>query len=352
LPEFFIHCGLHKTGTTALQQFFGSNAQVLLDAGLHYPSAGTSTAPGHHNLAWELARDRRFFGRHGNLEMMLRQTAAVGKDTVISSEDFESSLLSPERWTSVVEALRDLGFSVSFVIYLREPASYLRSLFLENIKHGCGDEFSTVARSVVERGSYTLEDWVFQFDYDLIARAMARVPSCKVIFRSFEHLVDGSIVADFFDAIGHIVPPGTKVADTQANVQAGATDLLEQFYSNRRFIFMPPAERVAEIVRLMVGGRNMVPRLPARLTEVIDRQRSSKVKQGLGAPGVAPVSRSPPRPGDWQVNISRLFSWETQVEALAIHERAPGAMTEKVDALRSGDQGVFESWRAWVAAGL
>lgn len=352
MPEFFIHCGLHKTGTTALQQFFGRNAQVLLDAGLHYPSAGVGFSGGHHNLAWQLARDRRFQNRPGNLELMLRQTADIGKDTVISSEDFESSLRAPERWTALVDALRGLGFSATFVIYLREPASYLRSLFLENIKHGCGDEFGTVARSVVERGSYAFQDWIFQFDYDAVAADMARVPGCKVMFRSFEHLVDGSIVPDFFRTIGHTVPSSIATVDKHANVQADAADLLDRFYRNRRFGFMPPTDQVSEIIEMMVGGRNMVPKLPARLTEVIDRQRSSKVKQGLGAPGVAPVSRSPPRPGDWQVNISRLFSWETQVEALAIHERAPGAMTEKVDALRSGDQGVFESWRAWVAAGL
>jgi hypothetical protein len=352
MPEFFIHCGLHKTGTTALQQFMALNAQALLDSGLHYPAGGTGSTKAHHNLAWQLARDRRFFGRFGNIELMLRQAAAIAKDTVISSEDFESSLRSPERWTSLVEALRGQGFAVTFVIYLRDPASYLQSLFLENVKHGCGDEFGTVARAALERGVYGFNDWMFQFDYDLIARQMAQVSGAQVVFRSFEHLADGAIVPDFFSVIGSQIPDALSVADQKVNAQASTAQLLVDFLRNRHMAFMPPMEQLAEVLGLMVGGRPAFVRMPDRLAEVVERQRASKVKKSIEPQTPVTVAPRGPRPGDWEVNISRLFSWETQVEALALYEQAPGSGTEKIDALRSGDQGVFESWRNWVAAGL
>lgn len=352
MPEFFIHCGLHKTGTTALQQFFAGNAQALLDAGLHYPASGTGAGGGHHNLAWELGRDRRYLRRAGSLELMVRQAAAVGKDTVISSEDFESSLLTPGRWTPLVETLKGLGFSVTFVIYLRDPAKYLQSLFLENIKHHCGDEFGTVARAVLERGSYSYEDWIFQFDYDQVARQMSAIPGARVVFRSFERLVGGSIIPDFFALVGHEVPDGLDRADNQANVQARTVDLLAGFVRNRHFPFMPPDDQLADVVHLMVGGRDIVPVMPGRLAEAIARQRVSKVKQAADEQQAGSLASPRSRSGDWVVNISRLFSWETQVEALAIHHQAPGSGADKIAALRSGDQGVFESWRNWVAAGL
>ena len=352
MPEFFIHCGLHKTGTTALQNFFARNAQALLDAGLHYPGSGTSVGGAHHNLAWELGRDRRFLGRHGNLELMLRQAASVGRDTVVSSEDFESSLLSPERWTPLVDALKGLGFSVTFVIYLREPASYLQSLFLENIKHGCGDEFGTVARTMLERGTYGFNDWTFQFDYDLIARQMARVAGARVVFRSFEHLIEASIIPDFFALIGHSVPEGIVTADAEANVQADPPSLLKQFLRNRYSPHFPAIAQVIEISEMLLGERKVVPRMPGRLAEVIGQQRASKVKQAVDQQAAVPYSPRRPRSDGWEVNISRLFSWETQVEVLAIHERAAGSGADKIEALRSGDQGVFETWRNWVAAGL
>jgi hypothetical protein len=181
---------------------------------------------------------------------------------------------------------------------------------------------------------------------------MARVPGAKVVFRSFEHLVDGSIVPDFFETIGRTVPASIEIAEQQANIQADSADLLEQFFRNRHFGMMPPSEQIAEVFELMVAGHNMVPTMPARLKEVIERQRFSKVKQGLGQNAAGLSSRRGVRTGDWVVNISRLFSWETQVEALAIHHQAPGTGADKIAALRSGDQGVFESWRNWVAAGL
>lgn len=352
MPEFFIHCGLHKTGTTARQQFFARNAQALLDSGLHYPAGGTGAGGAHHNLAWQLARDRRFFGRFGNIESMLRQAAAIAKDTVISSEDFESSLRSPERWTPLVEALRGQGFSVTFVIYLRDPASYLQPLFLENVKHGCGDEFGTVARAALERGVYGFNDWTFQFDYDLIARQMAQVPGAQVVFRSFEHLVDGAIVPDFFSVIGHQIPNTVALADQKINAQASTAQLLKEFFRNRHMAFMPPVEQLAEVLGLMVGNRPVFVRMPARLAEVVERQRASKVKQSIAPHTPVTVASRGPGPGDWVVNISRLFSWETQVEALALYEQAPSSGTEKIDALRSGDQGAFETWRNWVAGGL
>ncbi len=352
MPEFFIHCGLHKTGTTALQHFMALNAQLLLDSGLHYPAAGTGSSRGHHNLAWQLARDRRFFGRFGNVELMLRQAAAIAKDTVISSEDFESSLRSPERWTPLVEALRGQGFSVTFIIYLRDPASYLQSLFLENVKHGCGDEFGTVARAAIERGVYGFNDWMFQFDYDLIARQMAQVSGAKVVFRSFEHLVGGAIVPDFFSVIGHQIPAAVAVADQKVNAQASTAKLLGKFFRNRHMEYMPPVEQLAEVLGLMIGNRPVFVRMPARLAEVVERQRASKVKQSITPQTPVTVASRGPRPGDWEINISRLYSWETQVEALALYEQAAGAGTEKINALRSGDQGVFETWRNWVAAGL
>lgn len=352
MPEFFIHCGLHKTGTTALQYFLARNSQALLDAGLHYPGAGTNVGGAHHNLAWEFNRDRRFVRRLGNIELMLRQAAAVGKDTVISSEDFESALLSPERWTPLVDAIRGLGFSVTFVVYLREPASYLRSLFLENIKHGCGDEFGVVARAALERGTYSFDDWTFQFDYDLIARQMARVAGARVVFRSFEHLVDASIIPDFLALVGREVPSGGLAVDNDANLQASPLELLKLFMRYRHSAHMPPIEQLVEIAGLMLGGREAVPTLPRRLTEVFRGQRASAVKHAVEQQSAVSSSRRAEPSGDWRVNISRLFSWETQVEAMAIYEQAAGAGADRATALRAGDQAVFEGWRNWVAAGL
>lgn len=352
MPEFYIHCGLHKTGTTALQHFVAKNAQALLDAGLHYPSSGTSFGAAHHNLAWELSRDRRFTRKLGTLEDMLRQTSWGGRDTMVSSEDFETSLLTPERWSPLVEALRGLGYNVTFVVYLRDQASYLRSLYLENVKHDCGDEFSAVARSAIERGVYSLRDWTFCFDYDLIGRQLSRVPNARVVFRSFERLVGGSIVPDFFALLGRPVPASAAVPETDQNVAADTRELLGRFLLNRHFMTMPPIEHSLAVVDLLLGGRRPVPRVPERLAAVLLKQRDSAIKRQVDA-------ASPPRPserrrdsGDWVVNISRLFSWETQVEVSSLYDQAPGEGEEKLRYLATAGADSLQTWRDWVAGGL
>ena len=40
MPRVFVHCGLHKTGTTALQQFLLAVSPSLLKLGILYPRAG------------------------------------------------------------------------------------------------------------------------------------------------------------------------------------------------------------------------------------------------------------------------------------------------------------------------
>lgn len=352
MPDFYIHCGLHKTGTTALQYFLAKNAQALLDSGLHYPSAGTPLGGAHHNLAWELGRDRRFNKALGTLDGMLRQAAGGARDTVISSEDFETSLLAPERWTPLVEALRGLGFNITFIIYLRDPVSYLRSLFLENIKHGCGDEFSHVARAVLERGVYSLRDWTFCMDYDLLARQMSRVGGARVVFRSFDRLVGGSIVPDFFDLLGREVPASVAVPESDENAAADGGELLRRFVVNRHYVTMPPTEHLEAVVDLLLAGRTPVPRMPERLAAVLRQQRTSEIKGRLDAAAPGTASPRVRKTEGWVVNISRLFSWETQVEVCSLYDQAPGEGRDKLRYLATTGANSLQTWRDWVAGGL
>lgn len=39
MPEIFIHIGLHKTGTTALQTFLAANEEAFNQAGVYFPKA-------------------------------------------------------------------------------------------------------------------------------------------------------------------------------------------------------------------------------------------------------------------------------------------------------------------------
>ena len=101
----FVHCGLHKTGTTAIQTAFAEHRDRLRAHGVLYPSRGSHQV-GHHNLAWELTGDRRFDPAALTLARVVREIAAFGGDVVLSSEDFESIL---DRADLIAPLLRQLG---------------------------------------------------------------------------------------------------------------------------------------------------------------------------------------------------------------------------------------------------
>jgi hypothetical protein len=63
MKKIYIHCGFHKTGSTAVQIALSQNAERLRTEGYLYAHTGLvgdRMRQGHHNIAWELAGDRRF----------------------------------------------------------------------------------------------------------------------------------------------------------------------------------------------------------------------------------------------------------------------------------------------------
>jgi hypothetical protein len=81
MPRLYVHCGLHKTGTTALQDFLAAQAATLARAGVLYPRAGRpGVAGGQHNIAWRLAGDRRFDPAWGDLDALAADPDAYVAD--------------------------------------------------------------------------------------------------------------------------------------------------------------------------------------------------------------------------------------------------------------------------------
>ncbi|NBW61199.1 MAG: hypothetical protein EBR31_05685, partial [Methylophilaceae bacterium] len=97
MKKIFIHSGLHKTGTTALQAMLFKNRKNLSVQDFYYPSSGIPrNFYGHHNIAWQISRDRRFRSEFGDLRALLKEIGGIGKSKIVlSSEDFECSLLYP-----------------------------------------------------------------------------------------------------------------------------------------------------------------------------------------------------------------------------------------------------------------
>lgn len=200
--RMFVHAGLHKTGTTALQTALAAHAKRLRRNVLLYPTAGRPDGfDGHHNIAWQLSGDLRFQQEFGTVDDVADEIARFRGDAVISSEDFETVLGEPERLAALVRhpALRTRDVIV--VIYLREQVSYLESLFFEMLHHGMVQDASLLCEAAMARGEVAFADWIFHFDYAAV-RARIAQSGARLLVRPYAKLVSESIVPDLLLAMG------------------------------------------------------------------------------------------------------------------------------------------------------
>jgi hypothetical protein len=234
MATIFIHCGLHKTGTTSLQRFLAEHSELLRSCNFLFPRTGRlERSPGHHNIAWQIARDRRFQLTGGNTESLLAEIAAFDGNVILSSEDFESSIGNSERWSAFLKKLRLLGRSIVVIVYLRSQTGYLESLYQENLKHGCGDEFWCCAQKILSDGTIRYNDQIFHFNYLKLALSLMRHQQIDIIFRNFHALTDNSLARDFFSVVG--VPASVIKHMEIKNENKRDTPLvsLRNFYRNR-----------------------------------------------------------------------------------------------------------------------
>ena len=229
-----LHCGLHKTGTTALQSALSSASRLLRSHGILYPRSGTPEGTvAQHNLAWEMTRDRRFAPEHGGVDALLAEIGAFEGRVVLSSEDFEGALLRPALWRGLLEQTSRAGYAPTLVVYLREPVAYLESLYVEILKHGYGGEYLLAAHAVLEHGVLTFADWVFCFDYPRIVRALRSLDGVATIFRDYGNLVGGDVLVDFSHVLG-IAPSILAAVDPEhANARDDIATSLALFARNR-----------------------------------------------------------------------------------------------------------------------
>ena len=130
MPDFVIHVGPHKTGTTYLQLSFKANRPALQQRGILYPAVWDYTAgnPSHLPLAQKLKAG----DRDGLAQDFATLLASGAKQVLISAEDL-SNLEIP-----ALQLLQSLvaGSAVKIVFYVRRWSELLPSSWQESIKQG------------------------------------------------------------------------------------------------------------------------------------------------------------------------------------------------------------------------
>lgn len=214
--RIYIHAGMHKTGTTYIQNCLAENRRALAERGLAiWPHAindeevvrcvaDDPTVRISPDLA---AREKRLLLKH------IAACRARGFRKYILVGEAIGLRLDPASVARMKAALADVAESVHIVFYVREPISFAASSIQERVKNGSN---LWRARRGAGNPRYRLRMEAF---LDIFPRE-------RVDVRLFHRpaLVEGDSLADFFDAIGEYdvvaaLKP-TRIANESLTVEA------------------------------------------------------------------------------------------------------------------------------------
>jgi hypothetical protein len=120
----FIHFGVHRTGTTALQKTLLKNASTLKHSGVLYPDLGHGC--NHAKISWGLISQK--LDAKWLIEGIGREIDESIRKIILSHEDF--CLVENNRWLEELSKY----FDVRVVVYLRRQELWLESWYNQNIK--------------------------------------------------------------------------------------------------------------------------------------------------------------------------------------------------------------------------
>lgn len=130
----YLHAGLHKTGTSTLQEFTRENADLLFEYGVKMPSFNGERRYFHRNLALEAGEAPGFDPRLGGFEHLAKEIDETDKDVFISQEIFSSRIADPEVLQRLKEFFAQHGCRLHVIGYVRNQPEYLNSRYGQSTK--------------------------------------------------------------------------------------------------------------------------------------------------------------------------------------------------------------------------
>ncbi|MCK2097510.1 hypothetical protein [Thauera aromatica] len=148
MKYLYIHAGLPKTGSSALQVFFSQNVNNLRSCGIEYfelenlsiaEAGGITSGNGALLSRWFLPQTHpeHYSDGHPIYENLLQLTKNCNCDIGLVSSEFFSNI-PLERIKQIKDDFSALGVTVKFIYYVRRQDQYLVSAYLQQVKrHGC-----------------------------------------------------------------------------------------------------------------------------------------------------------------------------------------------------------------------
>ncbi len=257
--KLYVHIGLHKTGSTFIQNFCTANRDLLASQGICYPRSATKWK-GHHVLAWSFGiKHPHYSEADGSTEELTNaiKQEADGSDILISSEDFE--FMGPLEMKALRQNFQ--GFEIKIISYLRRQDSYLESTYAQHVR------MENIRFSGDIRDFYMKFDFMQRYNYLSLLRIWeSHFDDKAIVARPYQRsqFKNGSLLKDFCDTTAiHLNTEFLLPPKEDANISLSSDILAALSQINKIEI---NSEDRAEIIRILAkysrtdAPNNLTPR--------------------------------------------------------------------------------------------
>ncbi len=233
MATVYLHIGLPKTGTTAIQNFLWDNQTMLEKHGICYPDLSVhyprvSFLRNAHFLiaSCKTADDGSVTPANGDYSLILNQIAELGArfDKIFLTDEalWAAKSRQPAFWERLRTDLGKRGLSLRIIVYLRRQDSFVQSLYRQKIKvQATGLSFHEFLETFLK--DYPLDYYSYlQFLSGVLGRGNLIVR----IYEKEQYKENGRFLFfDFLDIFGLKPEDGFSAGQTGLNAPLDASQL-------------------------------------------------------------------------------------------------------------------------------
>jgi hypothetical protein len=201
--KIYIHIGMPKTGSSAIQALLALNPRYLHKFGFAYPNH-TGFKQAFQTSAGNVAEMAKWIekGQVHKLGQLLRRTAA--NHVILSSEILFVALKKhPQKFAQFFA-----GTDYKIICYIREKGDLLESILNQQIKNHCWVNYADISK-LVEKFNY----------YECLLKATEFIEPERITVRKYgqQYFYKGSIYADFMHVLGLKIDPSLNYPEKVVN---------------------------------------------------------------------------------------------------------------------------------------
>ena len=211
MKTLYLHIGVHKTGSTSIQDFLFKNAKLLENQGYFYPTGGSyyhRPSSSQSLLALSLLEKKPshlsniIFTKAGCIKDIQKDIEGSRSENIIVSSEHFRHMNSLDQIIELKNVFLPVVDYIKVIVYLRRQDLVVESAWTQKIKTG------SLSISFEDYVDYTIDfaDKVYDhFDYNGLLENFSKVFGVDNLFvRVFEkgQLHQGCVVMDFLNLIG------------------------------------------------------------------------------------------------------------------------------------------------------